>query len=528
MNRTHRAVRASFYLSLALPFAALACGDSFTGGSADGGDDTGIVFGDGGGHDATTADGPHDAVATDGPHDAGVHSDGTTETGTGCPAGYQLCGQNCVPDAPVGGIAVAPSGNMSTSCGGASLPCGTIGLGISQAQTLGKGYVFLAEGTYQEQVTLPAGITLQGGWVYAAGQWSRACTPDASLTVIQAPAGSDRVVGVSYSAGNATLDTLKISNPSTAAAGTSLYGVFASNSQTTKPGLTLTNVIVSVAAGGSAGNGTQGLSGTAPPMSCLGSNPGGGAGVDGGPGPAAVQGTYGPNGFVPQAGGVGQNGTDGENGLPAPGQGGVNGPTCLTVWSAGGKNDTVQSCCTVSSMCGLCSGTGMPLCGTSGTSGCGSSGAKGGAGGPGGGASVGVFSYNFALTLDQVTVNTGNGGTGGNGGPGGGTVTASIGLPGQPSASAYMGCNLNCGTVCACIASGSTTQGDAGAAGGNGGTGGTGGQGGGGAGGDSLCYATAGTTAMVSGTPVTCNAGMAGAGGNLANLGATGRQGLHN
>ncbi|HEX8794317.1 MAG TPA: hypothetical protein VF765_25410 [Polyangiaceae bacterium] len=115
MNPRHRVVRASFYLSIALPLAALACGQSFTAGPSDGGEEGGIVFGDGGnGQDGTVKDagpeaapdarrdGPEQADAKhDGPGTDGGMADGPVETGGGCPTGSLTCADGgCVPQSP--------------------------------------------------------------------------------------------------------------------------------------------------------------------------------------------------------------------------------------------------------------------------------------------------------------------------------------------------------------------------------------------------------------------------------------------
>jgi hypothetical protein len=458
--------------------------------------------------------------------------------GVVCDTNYQECtlssGTSCIVAVPdtVHGLFVAPGGAL-TSCGAESAPCGTVSAAL-QYLVNGKNIIYVAEGTFTDQVTLPSGVTIQGNWLYmGATQWSRDCAFPPK-TIIQAPAGSISAVIASYSSSSSTLDTLTISNPSTAGAGVSLYGVSASNAQATAPGLTLTNVAITVASGGSGVNGTLGAAGVAPAASCTGTSPGGGNGSNGGAGSAGLQGSYGPNGYQPQTGGTGQNGQAGQEGLPAPQKGGTNGPTCITAYTTNATPtyNTDQSCCLVTTggPCGTCSGTAQPLCGSAGTNGCGSGGSNGGTGGTGGGASVGVFSYNFGITLNQVTITTGNGGTGGTGGTGGGTVSGSTAAAGDAGPGVYTTCTGNCAPFCVCASGGPIVHGNAGIAGGNGGQGGTGGQGGGGSGGDSLCYATAGTTAMVSSTGVTCNAGTAGPGGNstLSNQGATGRQGLHN
>jgi len=70
-------------------------------------------------------------------------------------------------------------------------------------------------------VALPAGITVQGGWVYTGGgTWSRPCALDAAQVVIAAPPGEDRTVIAAFD-GTTTLEALTVVNETTAAPGTS-------------------------------------------------------------------------------------------------------------------------------------------------------------------------------------------------------------------------------------------------------------------------------------------------------------------
>ncbi len=98
MNRRYRVVRASFYLSLAMPLVAFACGDSFTAGPGDGGDAGGIILGDAGEQDGTI-DGASSDAHHDGPADGGTKHDGSMGDGSSCPSGAIMCADGgCAPE----------------------------------------------------------------------------------------------------------------------------------------------------------------------------------------------------------------------------------------------------------------------------------------------------------------------------------------------------------------------------------------------------------------------------------------------
>lgn len=440
--------------------------------------------------------------------------------GWSCDSSYTQCSSSCILTAPdtVHGVFVAPGGAV-TSCGAVNAPCATISAAFQYVGN-GKNVVYVAQSTYVEQVTVPSGVTIQGGWVYmGAGQWSHPCAQDPSQTVIQAPAASTRAVIVSFSSGSSTLDTLTISNPNTAASGQSLYGVFAANAQAGQPSLTLTNVDVAVNAGGAGSPGGQGGQGNAPPPTCL-----SGDGADGGAGSAgtgALNGTYSAAGFQPAQGGQGNSGSPGDNGTAAPPK------PCVDTYT--GSNTTNPNCCDIANVgCGVCTGTQTnPICSSQGTNGCGSSGSPGGMGGGGGGASIGIFVWNEVVVLDDVNITTAMGGQGGQGGPAQSAAPGSAGASGAQSTQAYFSACVTsgCPNNCICKANPPLYV-PGGGPGGTGGTGGTGGQGGGGAGGDSLCYyeSPAGAVTASGGNCTTPpNPAPGGNGGAAA-----GRVGLHN
>ena len=435
---------------------------------------------------------------------------GSGQCGFACNTGYLLCnGTSCVGPDPAG-LFVSP-GATGTACT-ASAPCGTIGAALTLATSSGKTSIYLDAGTYSEVVTLgAANVSIHGGWAYgaAAGTWTN-CNGTDATSIIAAPATQGATVLASGS-GTWTLDTLTIQNETTASAGQSLYGVLG-----TAGALTLTNVSITVAAGGAGASGSQGSSGTVGGSGCTAGA--GGPGSAGSPGAAAANGTYQATGFVPGNGAVGTGGGTGQNGAQPTT------PACV---------DFTTICCAENSAHTTCTSSGdncaEQCCGTAGDVGCGGTGSGPGSLGAGGGASIGVFSGGGGVTfVAPVSIETGTGGTGGSGGPGGTPGGAGTGTPGKGGAEGITGCAF--GTVNGvktCLGTGAVAE-CGGSAGSTGGAGGTGGQGGGGAGGDSFCYAT-GPVGAVTGSP-SCTAGQGGAGGNqgLSNQGPAGHSGTHN
>ena len=73
------------------------------------------------------------------------------------------------------------TGSNITGCGiEPTSPCRTIGFGISEATATGRSHVWVAEGTYVEQVVLFDGLTLRGGFDVIDWTWD----PSANLTVV--------------------------------------------------------------------------------------------------------------------------------------------------------------------------------------------------------------------------------------------------------------------------------------------------------------------------------------------------------
>jgi hypothetical protein len=78
------------------------------------------------------------------------------------------------------------NGNDTTGTGSPQAPFKTLAAGLPTAQSLGHTSVYLAEATYSEHVTLPAGSALfiEGGWINASGSWHRDCATGANASTV--------------------------------------------------------------------------------------------------------------------------------------------------------------------------------------------------------------------------------------------------------------------------------------------------------------------------------------------------------
>lgn len=406
------------------------------------------------------------------------------------------------------GVFVAPGG-AGTACT-ASAPCGSIGAGINTAVSNHASTVYVAAGTYVEVVTLPVGITVQGGWKSAAGAWTQDCSATAgSDVVIQAPSTSNITVKASYT-GSATLDTLTVQSKASANAGESLYGIFITGTSTE---VALNKVTVTVANGGAGNNGMVGPFGVAADAGSSCPPGSGNTGSTGIPGIGGGVGMFDDNGYENAAGqgSSGGSGGAGAAGLAGADAGCVQALNC--VYNAPPGCNTVCDCCAYSPI-----GDAGSSCGKNGTSGCGGGGAGGGTGGMPGGSSIAVYLWGGGLTLTNTTLQAGNGGTGGVGGMGGGMGGAgSMGTAGQEGAVVTIACGDTCKFALGsytCSAAPTADGGAAGGLGGAGGAGGPGGQGGGGAGGNSYALYVGGGSSPPTVTGNTLTFGTAGQGGS--------------
>jgi len=383
------------------------------------------------------------------------------------------------------GIFVATSGSTdNTTCGTMTVPCASIQTGLDRAHVItGKSIVYVSRGTYAESITLYAGLTLEGGWdVLDNGQsktWVQACADRAGAVVVR-PATSARTVQAIDLGGAASIADLTIASKKNAAAGESIYGVFARGVTTD---LTLDDVVVDVSSGGSGVSGSDGKNGDAGPNGCAADL--GDAGASGSFGTGAEAGVFGSDGFTTWSGSDGTNGTAGLAG------------------SAGTSGDCV-TCGQCKSFLGCSFNTGAQSCGTSGLVGCGGGAGTAGTFGSGGGSSLAIFAWDAKVTVTKCDVRAGSGGSGGSGGASGSGGAGGPGVMGDACASCAVGCTSQCNPI-----NGAGAAGDAGGAGGNGGSGGAGG---GGSGGCAFALYQGGSATITS-TTTTLSHGDAGAGG---------------
>ena len=448
------------------------------------------------------------------PPNAGPTCSGTT-CGYACNSGYVPCNGGCIPSAPntTAGVFVAPGG-AGGACGSESQPCGTIALGLSAISSSAgtKNIIYLANGTYTEQVTLPSGITIQGGWLDTGGTWTAQCVANPETgAVIQAPAGTTTTVIASYS-GTSTLDTLTIASISSAATGQSLFGI---NANGTGTALVLDTVDINMAAGGAGGSGSTGSAGTNGTGNCATPSNGanGGAGSNGA---GASAGTYtAAGGYAPNSGGPASGGGNGNCGTTPAGQ------VCMSV---------TDPCVDDGSGSGMCITESTNCCNTAGHAGNPGTGSGPGTPGSGGGSSVAIFVSGASVTLNGGKQNPGAGGNGGNGGAGGIAGTGNTGLAGT-AGTVGTTCGPVCHSgICDCTISAKSTCEPAGL-GTKGGNGGTGGSAGGGSGGDSYCWYVFGGSGTVTPNGNTCTpqtAGLGGSQGGSSLQGANGNAGTHN
>jgi hypothetical protein len=420
-----------------------------------------------------------------------------------CDAGYQLCNGACVQADPTA-VFVSKSSSATSACGPIGTPCGTIAAGLAYAASQGKKHIYVDQGTsgytYAEQVTLPNGITLEGGWVFGGGTtWTKVCSGNAAAAVIEPTGVSEAVIANGVAA---TLINLSIDNATVAApnVGESIYGIFA-----TGGALTLDGVVVVTSAGGTGSPGATASAGS-------GTVPGDGGvcgagasdGGSGGPGGPGQNGGYLSTGFQPVAAPSGTPGNAGSD-------------------EDGTQGSPLKCSACVSDGTGDCS-TGNEVTYTPDApgQGCGGNGGGPGHGGGGGGASIGIYAWGGTVTITGGSITSNSGGKGGAGSAGGQGAGGTTGSSGCVETLCGGGCSAEglctspartTGTVCSTPGVGQS--------------GGAGGTGGGGAGGDSYAYyAGGGGSVTVSGTTLTNESG--GAGGTGGTTGLTGRSGLHN
>ncbi len=470
--------------------------------------------------DATSDGGADGTTAIDGATaiDAMIGMDSTTGVDSTTGADSAIAMDSAIPDSPPDApvldactLATATDANGTFVQQGGSgglctkaAPCGSITTAIGALGT--RSTVYVAQGTYVEQVTLASNVLVQGGWL--PGAWTRNCgSTNANATIVQAPSNANKTI-LANGVTNVTLDTLSVSSKAAAnvAIGESIYGIFATGGS-----LTLTNVNVQVVKAGDGAAGAVGSTGSIGSNTCARTSASNGQGVGpGSGGSGASAGTFSSGGYAPANGGDGSTGATGNNGMA--------GVDALSQCANG-------TTCTYDGNTGLCF-TDQPdqSCGTDGTEGCGGGPGGIGRGGGGGGSSVALFAWGATVVINGGSLASGNGGTGGDGGLGGtGGAGGGVGVAGQQGPQIVKTCKNNPPTC-----GGNTfVKGGAGGAGGTGGKGADGGRGGGGSGGSSYAYYFGGGAA-VSPSGATMTFGSAGAGGTGANAGASGSSAQHN
>ncbi|HEX7664810.1 MAG TPA: hypothetical protein VF407_09875 [Polyangiaceae bacterium] len=360
-------------------------------------------------------------------------------------------------------------GEDSDSCGADFAPCKTIKTALT-ALTSGKSIIYLAtsrhtENTYNESVTLPSNVELQGGWTILGSpsggyQWQQVCQDQlGNREQIANIIGTDNFT-VRAQTGSVALTNLYIGSRA-AKPGESMIGILASGQDTS---VTLTHVLVDTAQGGNGAIGTTGDTGDDAPD-----------------GSACAFG----NGMTPDPGDAGTAAgptTYSDDGVhPAQATGGAAGQT----GGNGTRPEDADAGCFSYVNCGLgsigCSSASTSACGVTGSAGCGGSAGAGGGPGQSGGSSVGVFAADGAtivVALGGITVH--GGGKGGNGGPGGAGGKGALGASGKNGDAVHRTCG-DCNVP-------EVTESPKGTAGTQGASGSAGGTGGGGAGGDSFAF----------------------------------------
>lgn len=355
-----------------------------------------------------------------------------------------------------------------SACGTKGDPCGTLAVGVEVANANRAKAIYIGPGTYAESLTIPSGVSVEGGFSVSGSTWTPLCD---NITTKLAPDAATVVDAENVL--NAAVRFLTIVTKPHGDPGESLFAVRVNQSTLTLENL---NVVAELAGPGTAGSNAQGTDTT--DTSCNGA----GAGAAGDAGAPGAAGSFADDGY--QAGAGGGAGTSG-----ARGAGGA--------YSAPACNNACVSTCTFNAYAtddsgvpiddagnevtdgatGECDMTTTQVCGGDVAPTCGGAGGLGGAGGTGGAASAAVFAIGAQTNLTIVGGSLASAG-GGLGGPGGSGASGASGDTQRNGNTAS--CNTGCDNACDNPASPQPLAGATASAGGNGGTGG---QGGGGAGG---------------------------------------------
>jgi hypothetical protein len=362
---------------------------------------------------------------------------------------------------PLTAVYVSNSSRGLTAAGTAKDPLPSVDLGIIAAHGAGTPYptVYVAEGSYSEDVTFLDGISVRGG--YDPVTWKKKAGAYSTIEL------KTKFAGASLISLPTTISALKIN------AGYPLDP--SANSIALRADSCTNNLIFDscwiIAGNGSDGqagnNGGDGAAGQRGGNGSSSSGGGGGtgcyAGGHGGYGTGGGSAGSGPSGGTGGAAGLfGADGRPGGNGtIGANGSGAVLGTILLGNWIPGnGDNGNLGGC---GSGGGGGGGGWLFAAAGGGGGGGGGNGGESGIGGKGGGASIAVYLCKSSPVFQDCIFTSGDGGNGGNGGNGG------RGGSGAGGGTGYNGGVMGGGT------------------GGSGGTGGNAGGGQGGAGGISYC-----------------------------------------
>ena len=437
-----------------------------------------------------------------------------------CGAAICTCDPGFVADGGQGVFVSVASGSDVSGDGSMAKPWSTITKGIAGAATQGWPNVYVAPGTYNENLVVPdttSGLSIQGGWAVGTSSWTRDCNAGTNMssTVLQGTSTAVKASNVVHPSGLwfMTIKTQAAAVAANDTDGASVIAVLVSGDNSAFY-LHSVNVTASNADNGGASSAVAGATGCKN-YAC--SN--GATGAVGASGTAAgAAGTFTALGFTPADGMTGSSGSGGNAGTTG-GSG-----SCAAYNTCGGGG------------CGIsCQSGGANACGTNGTCGCGGSGGASGKPGHGGGTSAAllVSGTNANVTLTGSTLQSGKGGQGSAGGTGGSGAAGSSGSAGNTVCGTNYSCvqGASCGTypytyhTYSCQL-GLPACGGGGAAGGKGGTGGAGGTGGGGAGGPSYAVVTLGGAAVNADAASVLKFGAGGAGGGTATAGGAGQ--IHN
>ena len=372
---------------------------------------------------------------------------------------------------------VNPTGSDIGSSGSPSEPFKTIGKGIGAAasSTLKKN-IYVAAGTYNENVVLANGVSLYGQY---GVDWSRSL---ANVTTIAAPATQSALIVSNYTSVGTVQGFSLLSGATTAAALSAVVVVL----QNAHAGFSLKHNTLTAQDGTAGIPGVSGRAGDPGGIGGTGQNGvsassfGGNGGIGGSSTCAAKGGDGGSGGYDTSSGAAGQYGNDGASG----GNGGSSSNACSIVSQYGFMGTLGAAGASGSSGAGANSGAIIDLTWQAGNGASGTLGGDG-AGGGGGGGGGGGYGYAFACFADRA----GGGGGGGGGGCGGG---AGMGGGGGGGSIGVLAIASSASLVNNLIATG---LGGIGGAGGDGADGGTpGGQGAAGAGADDSGFGGPGGT----------------------------------